>query len=909
MSYYYDPSGYLLTLSISGLTAVNIPSLSLTISDTLTQKYLTNSGYISASISSYVYDVSTISGYFSGLTNFTISGLVDYTTSDIIYTDFFTYLTSSSYISPWITLPTLSLPSLNKWISTTNIYGDLILNNNIIYNYGISGDLQSISGSIGNLYCSDVYYNSGVSLSGIIYTMQNSISLKAPKSSPLFTNASFVGMTLIDGLSLIVNASTLMDSVSVNSLTVTTLTLGITDVNTRFIYDEKLILSISSYVKEYYYNYGNQLNTLNNKENIDQYARNEIISLSGFVHEIYYNYGSSINTINSKENIDQYARNYEISLSSSIFYNNQYQNSKIISNTSTTDTILKGITTIQNTLTLSGLCIFPNIADLESTVVSLQNTMQNLRFTNAYTDTGTYYNPLNNEFLSTTLATNQFIQVTNPPSWNISYTGVADIYIGNGTYTQLYRNSYLPSTQYVALNCYGTAGNDSITMTQDITISTVGTYLVSFYAAPRYMLNFDISQGFCCYFGNNLILNRSYLSKNAPFKLFNSNIFSILNVGTYQLKIYTSKISTIDSLINFTKFTVSLVTQGDLQSITTPQLIMPSLILNGSDLATQITNATNTDQYARNYETSISGFVSEVFFNYGSLINTINNKEVIDIYDRNKLNSLSGFVREVFFNYGSSINTINNKEVIDVYDRNKTISLSGFVKEIFFNYGYSLSLLAPIASPTFTGTVTMPACIFNGSGLLTQLNAKADIASPTFTGMVTAPIVQITNFCTIPELTTTTSLRISDTPIYLRGGSDNNHYIIHNSTRDGPKIVGYAGGALHTQSSEIAYWTDNGLTVATGNINYSNYTTYTSGDNTINGTNPRVFLNGSGITIRLSNSGNIVGQTIMVIRCSNYTYTLYFTDQRGSSVNYNSVTNSYMFTWCPTSGWCSCAMT
>ena len=66
---------------------------------------------------------------------------------------------------------------------------------------------------------------------------------------------------------------------------------------------------------------------------------------------------------------------------------------------------------------------------------------------------------------------------------------------------------------------------------------------------------------------------------------------------------------------------------------------------------------------------------------------------------------------------------------------------------------YEIGLKAPIASPTFTGTVTLPEGTSIGqvsnielgyvngvtSGIQTQLDAKAPLASPTFTGNVTLP--------------------------------------------------------------------------------------------------------------------------------------------------------------------------
>ena len=49
----------------------------------------------------------------------------------------------------------------------------------------------------------------------------------------------------------------------------------------------------------------------------------------------------------------------------------------------------------------------------------------------------------------------------------------------------------------------------------------------------------------------------------------------------------------------------------------------------------------------------------------------------------------------------------------------------------------TLDTKAPIANPTFTGTVVTPAITLNGTSLQTTLDSKATQASPTFTGTLT----------------------------------------------------------------------------------------------------------------------------------------------------------------------------
>jgi hypothetical protein len=223
MSYYYDTSGYLLTLSISGLTASQINIL--TISNYLSPKTITISGYVSNSISSYIYNVSTISGYFSGLTNFTISNLISYTTSSIIYDNYFSFLTSSNYISPFVSLSSLVIPTYNYWMPSNNFE------------------------TIGN-----IYFNSGLSLSGIVN------------------------------------------------------------------YNNQYIQTLSGIVYGNFYNTGNQINIINNREVNDIYSRNLNFSISNNLFSINNYYGNQVNNLITGS-IDQYSRNYNYSLSGVVYSN------------------------------------------------------------------------------------------------------------------------------------------------------------------------------------------------------------------------------------------------------------------------------------------------------------------------------------------------------------------------------------------------------------------------------------------------------------------------------------------------------------------------------------------------------------------------------------------------------------
>lgn len=56
-------------------------------------------------------------------------------------------------------------------------------------------------------------------------------------------------------------------------------------------------------------------------------------------------------------------------------------------------------------------------------------------------------------------------------------------------------------------------------------------------------------------------------------------------------------------------------------------------------------------------------------------------------------------------------------------------------------------------------------------------------------------------------------LRMSDTNIYLRGGSDNNHGLKWNTTYDGPDLYGFTGGALSYRTTPRLQWNSTGVSV------------------------------------------------------------------------------------------------
>ncbi len=81
---------------------------------------------------------------------------------------------------------------------------------------------------------------------------------------------------------------------------------------------------------------------------------------------------------------------------------------------------------------------------------------------------------------------------------------------------------------------------------------------------------------------------------------------------------------------------------------------------------------------------------------------------------------------------------VYNKATVDTALAAKANTLDTYTKS---QVDASLGLKAPLANPTFTGTVTIPAMTFNNSNLQTTLDGKAPKASPTFTGTATIPLI------------------------------------------------------------------------------------------------------------------------------------------------------------------------
>jgi hypothetical protein len=122
---------------------------------------------------------------------------------------------------------------------------------------------------------------------------------------------------------------------------------------------------------------------------------------------------------------------------------------------------------------------------------------------------------------------------------------------------------------------------------------------------------------------------------------------------------------------------------------------------------------------------------------------------------------------------------------------------------------------APIVSAsgtslTINGSATANSFSGNGAGL-TSLNA-GNITSGTLSDLRLTANVALRNadqtftghdiFSSL-SLSESGNLRLNDQPIYIRGGSDQNHYLAYNSSVDGPELRGWSGGFLSTGNGGI----------------------------------------------------------------------------------------------------------
>ena len=154
-----------------------------------------------------------------------------------------------------------------------------------------------------------------------------------------------------------------------------------------------------------------------------------------------------------------------------------------------------------------------------------------------------------------------------------------------------------------------------------------------------------------------------------------------------------------------------------------------------------------------------------------------------------------------------------------------------------------LTSKAPVASPTFTGTVTTPAINLNGSDVATSLAAKAPLASPTFTGTSTLDVTGnavIEGDLTVNGTTVTVSasnLAVSDNMIYLNQGVE---ATVTNAVGDGTNVV-YTADNNYTVGMSV---TVTGVTPSSFNVSNVLITAATSTTFTIADDNTDTYTSG-----------------------------------------------------------------
>jgi hypothetical protein len=222
--------------------------------------------------------------------------------------------------------------------------------------------------------------------------------------------------------------------------------------------------------------------------------------------------------------------------------------------------------------------------------------------------------------------------------------------------------------------------------------------------------------------------------------------------------------------------------------LTSPNVTATTITLNGNDLYTALSNLAPLSN------PSFSGNLNLTSFSI------LTNSTTYWLYNNTNNPSVNFSLNQT----GQGATTINSSsgQIISLNIGNvqyANVSSSGLyttvltTPSIIFN-GTSLTsilaLLAPLSSPSFSGTVSTPAITLNGTSLSTTLGLLSPKASPTFTGILTTPAITLngTDLTTTlnskqSTITTTTNLSLGNlqlnstsqtTPIlqlYGQGGS------------------------------------------------------------------------------------------------------------------------------------------
>jgi hypothetical protein len=153
----------------------------------------------------------------------------------------------------------------------------------------------------------------------------------------------------------------------------------------------------------------------------------------------------------------------------------------------------------------------------------------------------------------------------------------------------------------------------------------------------------------------------------------------------------------------------------------------------------------------------------------------------------------------------------------NIVTNNQTVTPAqlGYVSGVTSSIQTQLNAKANLASPTFTGTVTVPNILANNetvtpaqlgyvsgvtSSVQTQLNAKANLASPTFTGTVTLPTTDCDGVLTASGIDTTTLTATGEST--LQNVTANNMTVSGNLTVTG-QIVNSVASNMEIVSVQI----------------------------------------------------------------------------------------------------------
>ena len=196
------------------------------------------------------------------------------------------------------------------------------------------------------------------------------------------------------------------------------------------------------------------------------------------------------------------------------------------------------------------------------------------------------------------------------------------------------------------------------------------------------------------------------------------------------------------------------------------------------------TAALATKTYADNAVSTAVGALTKSSVGLGNVDNTSDANKPVSTATQTALDLKAPLASPTFTGTVSGItkSMVGLGNVDNTSDANKPVSTAAQT---------ALDLKANLAGPTFTGTVVLPSTTSIGnvsateigyvdgvtSAIQTQLDAKAPLAGPTFTGTTTTAALTVTGNLTVNGTTTTvssTNLEVSDPLIYIGTGNSAN---------------------------------------------------------------------------------------------------------------------------------------